>query len=117
MDMSCHIRGDVADSPREAACRRQFPSPVVASGSSFLQLEHMVDHQFRRPAHVRGACRRERERARISCMLHATNTQGSRAHDTGGRVAGDIGGVSCIYTLKIYLWGLSAGFYKETLYK
>lgn len=30
-------------------------------------------------------------------MLHATNTQGSRAHDTGGRVAGDIGGVSCVY--------------------
>lgn len=39
-------------SPKEAAWRRQFPSPVVARGSSFLQLVHMVDHQFRRPAHT-----------------------------------------------------------------
>ncbi len=36
-------------SPKEAACRRQLPSPVVANGSSFLQLAHMVDHQFKRP--------------------------------------------------------------------
>lgn len=35
--------------PKEAACRRQLPSPVVANGSSFLQLVHMVDHQFKRP--------------------------------------------------------------------
>lgn len=42
----------VSGSPKEAACRRQFPSPVVARGSSFLQLVHMVDHQFRRPAHT-----------------------------------------------------------------
>lgn len=41
----------VRSSPKEAAWRRQFPSPVVARGSSFLQLVHMVDHQFRRPAH------------------------------------------------------------------
>lgn len=39
-------------SPKEAAWRRQFPSPVVARGSSFLQLVHMLDHQFRRPAHI-----------------------------------------------------------------
>jgi len=36
-------------SPKEAACRRQLPSPVVANGNSFLQLVHMVDHQFKRP--------------------------------------------------------------------
>lgn len=42
----------MSSSPKEAAWRRQFPSPVVARGSSFLQLVHMVDHQFRRPAHV-----------------------------------------------------------------
>lgn len=42
----------MSGSPREAAWRRQFPSPVVARGSSFLQLVHMVDHQFRRPAHA-----------------------------------------------------------------
>jgi hypothetical protein len=47
--------GKWGDSPREAACSRQFPSPVVARGSSFLQLEHMVDHQFRRPATQRDA--------------------------------------------------------------
>jgi hypothetical protein len=35
--------------PREAACKRQFPSPVVAKGRSRLQLVHTVDHQFRRP--------------------------------------------------------------------
>lgn len=35
--------------PREAACRRQFPSPVVARGSRRLQLVHTVDHQLRRP--------------------------------------------------------------------
>ncbi len=43
----------MSSSPKEAACSRQFPSPVVARGSSFLQLMHMVDHQFRRPAHTR----------------------------------------------------------------
>lgn len=35
--------------PREAACRRQLPSPVVARGSRRLQLVHTVDHQLRRP--------------------------------------------------------------------
>lgn len=42
--------------PSEAACKRQFPSPVVARGRSRLQLVHTVDHQFRRPgteAHFR----------------------------------------------------------------
>ena len=36
-------------SPNDAAWSRQFPSPVVAKGRSFLQLVHIVDHQFRRP--------------------------------------------------------------------
>lgn len=35
--------------PREAACRRQFPSPVVANGKRRLQLEQTTDHQFSRP--------------------------------------------------------------------
>jgi len=35
--------------PKEAACRRQFPSPVVAKGRRRLQLVHTVDHQFKRP--------------------------------------------------------------------
>lgn len=48
-------------SPKEAAWRRQLPSPVVARGSSFLQLVHMVDHQFRRPGNTSG---------RIRLLLH-----------------------------------------------
>lgn len=47
-----YIKLYISSSPKEAACSRQFPSPVVARGSSFLQLVHMVDHQFRRPAHT-----------------------------------------------------------------
>lgn len=35
--------------PKEAACKRQFPSPVVAKGRRRLQLVHTVDHQFNRP--------------------------------------------------------------------
>lgn len=38
------------DSPREAACRRQFPSPVVAKGSSLWQVGSTLTHQFKRPA-------------------------------------------------------------------
>lgn len=36
-------------SPKDAACKRQFPSPVVAKGRRRLQLVHTVDHQFSRP--------------------------------------------------------------------
>lgn len=35
--------------PKDAACKRQFPSPVVAKGRRRLQLVHTVDHQFSRP--------------------------------------------------------------------
>lgn len=35
--------------PREAAWSRQFPSPVVARGSSLWQLGSTFAHQFRRP--------------------------------------------------------------------
>ena len=51
----CHPLSILQGLPREAACKRQFPSPVVAKGRSRLQLVHTVDHQFRRPgteAHV-----------------------------------------------------------------
>lgn len=52
----CHPLSLVGSLPNEAACKRQFPSPVVAKGRSRLQLVHTVDHQFRRPgteAHFR----------------------------------------------------------------
>lgn len=52
----CHPLSTLRSLPSEAACKRQFPSPVVAKGRSRLQLVHTVDHQFRRPgteAHVR----------------------------------------------------------------
>ena len=51
----CHPLSTLQGLPSEAACKRQFPSPVVAKGRSRLQLVHTVDHQFRRPgteAHV-----------------------------------------------------------------
>ena len=51
----CHHLSILQGLPSEAACKRQFPSPVVAKGRSRLQLVHTVDHQFRRPgteAHV-----------------------------------------------------------------
>lgn len=51
----CHPLSTLWGLPSEAACKRQFPSPVVAKGRSRLQLVHTVDHQFRRPgteAHV-----------------------------------------------------------------
>lgn len=38
--------------PREAACSRQFPSPVVARGSSRWQLGSTFAHQFRRPGEI-----------------------------------------------------------------
>lgn len=38
--------------PREAAWSRQFPSPVVARGSSRWQLGSTVTHQFRRPGEI-----------------------------------------------------------------
>lgn len=45
----CHSLSLLWSLPSEAACKRQFPSPVVAKGRSRLQLVHTVDHQFRRP--------------------------------------------------------------------
>lgn len=36
--------------PSEAACSRQFPSPVVAKGSSRWQAGSTLAHQFSRPA-------------------------------------------------------------------
>lgn len=53
LSLLCSVQVSVrsaSGSPKDAACRRQFPSPVVASGRRRLQLVHMVDHQFSRPA-------------------------------------------------------------------
>lgn len=41
---------DTRDPPSEAACSRQFPSPLVASGSRLWQFGTTFVHQFRRPA-------------------------------------------------------------------
>lgn len=38
--------------PRDAAWSRQFPSPVVARGSSLWQLGSTFAHQFRRPGGI-----------------------------------------------------------------
>lgn len=65
----------MSSSPKEAACRRQFPSPVVARGSSFLQLVHMVDHQLRRPAHTHTHIYTTNKQHAITRMWNQTTEQ------------------------------------------
>lgn len=65
----------MSSSPKEAACSRQFPSPVVARGSSFLQLVHMVDHQFRRPA------RNVQDKEAVNSAQN-WETEGEKTHST-----------------------------------
>lgn len=60
--------------PREAACRRQFPSPVVARGSRRLQLVHTVDHQLRRPGRETAVTGRE-ELEQEQCSVQVNTEQ------------------------------------------
>lgn len=50
--------------PRDAAWSRQFPSPVVARGSSLWQLGSTFAHQFRRPGGIFECEKQARSRTR-----------------------------------------------------